>query len=428
MPASADSRAGRVAFTHPGFVLFQTARFLIVAAVEMQAVAVGWQVYDITKRALDLGLVGLAQFLPGILLFLISGHTSDHFERRKVLSVCYAGYAVCSGLLLLIAERGAHSVKPIYVVLVLLGVVRSFTGTASRSILPQLVPEEHFANAVAWNATTFQAATILGPSLGGILYAMFRGPSAVYAAAMLTAIGALLSMFRIKTQPQARRREPMTAKTILAGLHFIWREKMVLGAISLDLFAVLLGGAVALLPVYAREILHTGPWGLGLLRTAPGVGAALMAVALAHRPLRGRAGPTLLWSVAGFGICTILFGVSTSLTLSLISLICLGAADMVSVIIRATLVQLRTPDEMRGRVMAVDMVFIGTSNELGQFESGLTAQWFGTVPAVVLGGVGTLVVIALWACWFPGLRRAGSLTEMKSVTEEAAEEAAERMH
>jgi MFS family permease len=325
--------------------------------------------------------------------------------------------------LLVIAERGVHSVHPIYAVLILLGVVRSFNGTASRSILPQLVPEEHFANAVAWNATTFQAATILGPSLGGILYALFRGPSAVYATAMLTALGALVSTFRIKTRPQARRREPTTLKTILAGLHFIWREKLVLGAISLDLFAVLLGGAVALLPVYAREILHTGPWGLGLLRTAPGVGAAVMAVALAHRPLRGRSGPTLLWSVAGFGVCTILFGVSTSLVLSLLSLIFLGASDMISVIIRATLVQLRTPDEMRGRVTAVDMVFIGASNELGQFESGLTAQWFGTVPAVLLGGVGTLVVIALWAWRFPELRRAGKLSAIKSVADDAAEAA-----
>jgi MFS family permease len=428
MSAPDDSRAGRIAFTNPDFVLFQIARFLIVAAVEMQAVAVGWQVYDITKRALDLGLVGMAQFLPGILLFLVSGHTSDRFDRRKVLGVCYSGYALCSGLLLVLAVRGGHSVRPIYAVLILLGAVRSFNGTASRSILPQLVPDEHFANAVAWNATTFQAATILGPSLGGILYAAFHGPSAVYATALLTAVGALVSTFRIKTRAQARRREPTTLKTIFAGLHFIWREKLILGAISLDLFAVLLGGAVALLPVYAREILHTGPWGLGLLRTAPGVGAAVMAVALAHRPLRGRAGPTLLWSVAGFGICTILFGVSTSLVLSLISLICLGAADMVSVIIRATLVQLRTPDEMRGRVMAVDMVFIGTSNELGQFESGLTAQWFGTVPAVLLGGVGTLVVIALWAWKFPELRRAGALGSMRSVTDDAAEEAAERMH
>jgi MFS family permease len=391
----------------------------------MQAVAVGWQVYDITKRALDLGLVGLAQFLPGILLFLVSGHASDRLDRRKVLGTCYAGYAVCSGLLLALAMGSTHAVLPIYLVLILLGVVRSFNGTASRSILPQLVPEEHFSNAVAWNATTFQAATIIGPSLGGVLYAAFRGPSTVYAVAMITALGALMSAFRIKTRAQTRRREPMTLKTVFAGLHFIWREKLILGAISLDLFAVLLGGAVALLPVYAREILHTGPWGLGLLRTAPGVGAAAMAVALAHWPLRGRAGPLLLWSVAGFGVCTILFGVSSSLALSLIALICLGATDMISVIIRATLVQLRTPDEMRGRVMAVDMVFIGTSNELGQFESGLTAQWFGTVPAVVLGGVGTLLVIALWAWIFPDLRRLRSLDTLKTALAEGDREEGE---
>src|ERR1700691_1366696 len=416
MSSTADSRAGRVAFTHPDFVLFQIARFLIVAAVEMQAVAVGWQVYDITHRALDLGLVGLAQFLPGILLFLVSGHASDRFERRKVLGICYAGFALCSGLLLMLAEVGPHTVRPIYGVLILLGVVRSFNGTASRSILPQLVPEEHFPNAVAWNATTFQAATILGPSLGGLLYAAFHGPSVVYAVATLTSLGAMFSTFGIKTRPLARRRDPTTIKTVFAGLDFIWREKLILGAISLDLFAVLLGGAVALLPVYAKEILHTGPWGLGLLRTAPGVGAALMAVALAHRPLRGGAGTALFWSVAGFGGFTIVFGLSRSLTLSLISLILLGASDMISVIIRATLTQLRTPDEMRGRVTAVDMVFIGTSNEFGQFESGLTAQWFGTVPAVVLGGVGTLLVIAIWAWRFPELRKADQMVSPQERT------------
>jgi MFS family permease len=409
MPAPADPRAGRAAFTHPAFVLFQIARFLIVVAVEMQAVAVGWQVYEITKRPLDLGYVGLAQFLPGILLFPISGHASDRFPRRNVLSACYAGFAVCFALLLALAERSVHSVMSIYIVLILLGVVRSFNGTASRSILPQLVPEEHFPNAVAWNATIFQAATIIGPSFGGILYALFRGPSVVYAVATLTAIGGLISTFRIKPEAKARPREPMTFRTASAGLRYIWREKLILGAISLDLFAVLLGGAVALLPVYAREILHTGPWGLGLLRTAPGVGAAVMAVALAHRPLRGRSGLTLLWSVAGFGVFTIIFGVSRSLVLSLVALFLLGASDMISVIIRATLVQLGTPDAMRGRVTAVDMIFIGASNEFGQFESGLTAQWLGTVPAVVLGGIGTLVVIAIWAWRFPELRNAGEL-------------------
>src|SRR6202050_4908110 len=414
MPAPADPRAGRAAFTHPAFVLFQIARFLIVVAVEMQAVAVGWQVYEITKRPLDLGYVRLAQFLPGILLFPLSGHASDRFPRRSVLSACYAGFAVCFALLLILAQRGVHSVTSIYVVLILLGVVRSFNGTASRSILPQLVPEEHFPNAVAWNATTFQTATILGPSFGGILYALFHGPSVVYAAATLTAIGALISTFRIKPEITARRREPMTFKTAFAGLRYIWREKLILGAISLDLFAVLLGGAVALLPVYAREILHTGPWGLGLLRTAPGVGAAVMAVALAHRPLRGRSGPTLLMCVGGFGVFTIVFGISRNLILSLVALMLVGASDMVSVVIRVTLLQLMTADPMRWRVTAVDMIFIGTSNEFGQFESGLTAQWFGTVPAVVLGGVGTLIVIVLWAWWFPELRHAGELTAIRS--------------
>src|SRR3984893_2527160 len=322
MSASSDARAGRVAFTHPGFVLFQVARFLIVSAVEMQAVAVGWQVYEITKRPLDLGYVGLAQFLPGILLFPISGQASDRFERRHVLSACYAGYALCFVWLLALAERGVHSVHSIYVVLILIGVVRSFNGTASRSILPQLVPEEHFPNAVAWNASIFQAATILGPSFGGILYAAFHGPSVVYVVAMLTAIGATVSSFRIKPEVKTRPpREPMSLKTVFAGLHYIWRKKLILATISLDTLVVLLGGAVALLPVYAREILHTGPWGLGLLRTAPGVGAARMAVVLAHRPLRGRAGPALLWSVAGFGVCTILFGISHSLTLSLVTLV-----------------------------------------------------------------------------------------------------------
>jgi MFS family permease len=409
MPPIAEARAGRAAFSHPGFLLFQIARFLIVSAVEMQAVAVGWQVYEITKRPLDLGYVGLAQFLPAILLFPISGHASDRFERRNVLSACYGGYALCFALLLALSRHGVPSIAPFYIVLVMIGIVRSFNGPASRSILPQLVPQEHFANAVAWNATIFQAATVLGPSFGGIVYAAFRGPSAVYVIAMVTAIGATITTFRIKPELKARPREPMNLKTLFAGLHFIRNNKLILGAISLDLFAVMLGGAVALLPVYAREILHTGPWGLGLLRTAPGVGATLMAILLAHWPLRGNSGPKLLWAVAGFGVFTIIFGLSRSLTLSLIALVLLGASDMISVIIRATLTLLATPDEMRGRVTAVDMIFIGTSNEFGQFESGITAHWFGTVPAVVLGGVGTLLVVTLWAWWFPDLRRAGEL-------------------
>src|SRR5215467_8210571 len=412
MPSTADSRAGRAAFTHPGFVLFEIARFLIVSAVEMQAVAVGWQVYEITKRPLDLGFVGLAQFLPGILLFPISGHASDQLERRHVLSACYGGYAACFALLLLLTRR-APSIELIYVVLVLIGIVRSFNSTASRAILPQLVPQEHFPNAVAWNASIFQAATILGPSFGGIVYAAFKGPEAVYAIAMVTAIGATISSFRIRPEVKPRPREPMSLKTVFAGLHYIWNKKLILGAISLDLFAVLLGGAVALLPVYAREILHTGPWGLGLLRAAPGVGAAMMAILLAYQPLRRRVGKVMLICVAGFGVCTIIFGVSHSLVLSLLSLTIVGGTDMVSVVVRGTLVQIATPDSVRGRVNAVDMIFIGASNELGEFESGLTAHWFGSVPAVILGGIGTIMVVALWAWLFPELRKADQLTPIQ---------------
>jgi MFS family permease len=406
--------AGRVAFTHPNFVLFQSARLCIVIATEMQGVAVGWQVYEITRRPLDLGLVGLAQFLPGIFLFLISGHAADRFDRRKLLVACYAGFAVCSAVLLWQATNGVHTVLPIYAALVLLGVVRSFTGPTTRAILPQLVPEEHFPNAVAWNATVMQTATILGPALGGVVYALFRGPSLVYGAAMAAALAAMWFTLEIDSQEKPRPREEINWKTVLAGLRYIWRQKLVLGSISLDLFAVLLGGAVALLPVYAREILKTGPWGLGLLRCAPAIGAAAMAVLLAHRPLRGKLGATMLWCVGGFGAFTMLFGVSHSLPLSMLALALVGASDMVSVIIRATFLQLGTPDEMRGRVNAVDMIFIGGSNQLGQFESGVTAQWLGTVPAVLLGGIGAIVVTALWAWMFPELRKAEDVGDLRS--------------
>ena len=406
--------ASRVAFQYPSFVLFQTARFCIVLATEMQSVAVGWQVYEITKRPLDLGLVGLAQFLPGILLFLVSGHVADRHDRRRLIVLCYVGFALCCALLFLTAVRNVGTVYYIFAVLVLLGIVRSFTGPVSRALLPQLVPEEHFPNAVAWASTVFQGAAILGPALGGIVYAIFRGPAPVYVLGVIMAIAAVICTLKIKTQEKSRAREPINSSTVLAGLRYIWREKLILGSISLDLFAVFLGGAVALLPVYAREILLTGPWGLGLLRTAPGVGAATMAVFLAHRPFRRKVGLIMLWCVAGFGLFTILFGLSHSLTLSLIALFFVGATDMVSVIVRAILIQVATPDEMRGRVNAVDMVFIGASNEFGEFESGLTAQWLGAVPAVVLGGIGTLVVTAIWAWRFPELRKVEQVHSLPS--------------
>jgi MFS family permease len=407
--------AGRVAFTYPNFVSYTLARFFIVVALEMQSVAVGWQVYEITKRPLDLGYVGLAQFLPGFALFLFAGHAADLYDRRKLLMWCYAGFALCSALLLVINWRAPRSVHAIYVVLVLLGIFRCFNWPAGRALLPQLVPEEHFSNAVAWTASSFQIATIAGPAIGGIAYALFRGPQGVYAIAVTISILATILTLRLHPQPSSPQeelaeKEPVTLRTVLAGFSFLWEKKLILGSISLDMFAVLLGGAVALLPVYARTILHTGPWGLGLLRSAPGVGAALMAIVVAHYPIRRRAGLTMLLSVAAFGVFTIVFGISHSLIVSLVALFLLGASDMVSIIIRAMLVQVATPDEMRGRVNAVDMLFIGVSNELGEFESGVTAQWFGTVPAVVLGGVGTLLVIAAWAWLFPELREADQLT------------------
>ena len=406
-PTTATS--GRIVFTYAGFRNYETARFLIVIALEMQSVAVGWQVYEITHRALALGITGLVQFLPGVLLFLVSGHAADRVNRRNLLTTCYVGFALCSFLLLFLTTRHIEQVRAIYAVLILLGVVRAFSGPVTRAILPQLVPVEIFPSAFAWHASVFRAATILGPAVGGLVYAAFRGPAAVYATAVAAGTTAAFATLRIKMTRAVPAREPVSWRSVLAGIHYIWREKVILGSISLDLVAVLLGGAVALLPIYARVILHTGPWGLGILRSSPGVGAGMMAILLAYRPLRRRAGLAMLWCVAGFGAATVVFGISRSLVISILSLALVGATDMVSVVIRGTLVQVNTPDEMRGRVNAVDMVFIGASNELGEFESGLTAQWFGAVPAVIIGGIGAIAATALWAWWFPALRRADKL-------------------
>jgi len=408
--AESHAHAGLSAFRHLDFTLYQLERFSVVTGLEMLSVAVGWQVYEITRRPLDLGYVGLAQFLPNVFLFLLAGHAADRFSRKSILLLCNLAFAGCCALLIAITLRGPHNVKPIYAVLVLLGIVRSFNSPAGRALLPLLVPVEVFPNAVAWNATMFQSATILGPALGGLLYAVFGGPAGVYGVSVVACAIATFALVRIRARTTIRAKEEFTTRTVLAGLHYIWTHKLILGAISLDLFAVLLGGAVALLPVYAREILRTGPWGLGLLRASPGVGASVMAILLAYRPLRQRVGKIMLFCVAGFGVFTIVFGISHSLTLSMISLVLVGASDMVSVVVRGTLVQIATPDAVRGRVNAVDMIFIGASNELGEFESGVTAHWFGTVHAVILGGAGTLLVVALWAWLFPELRDADKLT------------------
>jgi len=342
--------------------------------------------------------------------FWFPGHVADRFNRRNLLILCDVGFAICFAMLLAITLRGGVSIISVFAVLVLLGVVRSFNGPVSRAMLPHLVPPEHFAGSVAWASSIFQAATILGPILGGLIYAFARGPIAVYSGALVASTVAIVLTLELPSQEKARARPAANLSTVFDGFRYIWREKLIFGAISLDLFAVLLGGAVALLPVYAREILQTGPWGLGILRSAPGIGAGIMAIAIAHRPLKNRAGATMLWCVAGFGLCTVIFGVSRSFAISVLALFLVGATDMVSVIVRATLIQVATPDEMRGRVNAVDMIFIGASNELGQFESGITAHWFGVVPAVILGGVGAIIVTGLWAWMFPQLRKVNQLT------------------
>jgi MFS family permease len=390
-----------------------TARFLITTASEMQAVAVGWQVYSITHRPLDLGLVGLAQFLPGVFLFLLAGHTADRVPRHRILATCCAGFALCSLGLLAIALHPSAAVWPIYAVLLANGAVRAFNGPASQAFVPLLVPVEHFPNAVAWSASVFMSAVIIGPMIGGPLYGFFGNPVAVYACAAAATLAALTLIASLDMPTARRPHADASVDSVLGGLRYIRRTPLVLGAISLDLFAVLLGGAAAMLPVYARDILRLGATGLGLLRGAPGVGALLTAVALAHWPLRRRAGYAMLACVAIFGACTIVFGLSRSVPLSLAALALAGASDMVSVNVRQTMVQLTTPDEMRGRVSAVNMLFVGASNELGQFESGIAAHCFGVVPSVVLGGVGTLAIVAAWAWRFPALRRVdrlGSLT------------------
>jgi MFS family permease len=400
---------GRIAFTYSSFRFYMAARFLATASSEMQAVAVGWQIYGLTGRPLDLGLVGLAQFLPGILLFLVAGHAADRFPRRRILEICYAAFAVCSLTFLALTIQGLTSVYPIYAVLLANGVIRAFNGPAGQALLPQVVAEEHFPNAVAWGSSIFQGAQVAGPMLGGFVYGFAATPIPVYAAAAAAFLTALCLMATVHTTGRQRPRGAASLSFVLDGLRYIRRNKIILGTMSLDLFAVLLGGAVALLPVYAREILHTGAFGLGLLRAGPGIGAVLTAIAVAHHPLRRRAGAAMLWCVTGFGAFTVVFGLSRNFALSMAALIAVGACDMVSVIVRQTLVQLGTPDEMRGRVSAVNVVFIGASNEVGQFESGVTAQWLGTAPAVLLGGIGTMVVVALWAKLFPALRRVDQL-------------------
>jgi MFS family permease len=400
------------AYRERDFFVYLVCRFLATSAMQVLSVAVGWQIYAIARDPLALGLVGLSQFVPMFLLTLPAGDVSDRVDQRLVYAVALGVAALCGALLLVLSIGHPAVTWPFYVILALFGAARGFTGPAGSSLLAFLVPMERLPKAIGWNSTAFQTAVIAGPALGGLLYVL--GPVPAYAVCAACFLGAALG---VTTLGGRRRMVEIAGETtalgrVGEGIRFVRRRPVVLGALSLDLFAVLLGGAVALLPAFARDILHVGPEGLGLLRSAPAVGAALMAIAFGRRPLERHAGRLMFGAVALFGIATIVFGLSTSFYLSLAALFVLGAADMVSVFIRSSLIQIATPDAMRGRVSAVNMLFIGASNELGEFESGLTASWWGTVPAVIVGGLGTLLVVAIWMWGFPPLRKVDRLTEV----------------
>jgi MFS family permease len=397
------------AFQHRGFRYFQSARLLAMVAAQMQNVAIAWQVYLAAGRPLGLAWVGLTQFLPAFGLSLVAGHIADRFDRRRIVLVSYVAMAALSLVLFALGRRHLTALWPVYTVLVLVGTTRAFLNPASQALLPNIVPPEHFANAVAWGSLAWQVGLIAGPAVGGILLDLVGGPAPVYLVCAACSLGAFTLILPVRAHANAKGREPVSWGTLLTGVRYVWSNKVVLGAVSLDLFAVLFGGAVALLPLFARDILQVGPWGFGVLRSAPALGAALTAIYLALRPLTRRAGPFMLACVGVFGIATVAFGLSRSFPLSVVALFVVGASDMVSVYVRQTLVQLMTPDSMRGRVSAVNMVFIGASNELGEFESGVTAEWLTAVPAVVAGGIGTLLVVVVWTLLFPALRKVDRL-------------------
>jgi MFS family permease len=391
--------------------LYLTTRALSGLASLVQSVAIGWQVYDLARTPLALGMVGLAEFLPMFLLTLPAGEMADRFDTRRILALSLAMQAASSALLLGFAAVGARDIWALYAVLVLFGCARGLAGPAQRALMPFLIPPERLPKAIAWSSSVSQIAVIAGPAIGGFLYAL--GPVFAYGVCftgfLLAALGATLLRGRRLVASSAFAHPLARVKE---GIQFVRSRKVMLGAISLDLFAVLLGGSIALLPIYARDILHVGPGGLGMLRSAPAVGAAAVALLLTRHPLQRKVGSRMFAAVAVFGVATIVFGLSRDFRLSLVTLAVLGASDQVSVFVRAALVQFGTPDAMRGRVSAVSTLFINSSNELGEFESGLTAQLFGTVPAVVLGGIGTLAIVALWMKMFPSLRTVDRMSDV----------------
>lgn len=398
-----SSANGFSVLKHRNFAFYLAARVLGTVAVQMQHVAIGWHVYALTGNLYDLGLIGLAQFAPFLLLILPAGHVADRYNRRNIIAFCLGAQLLCGLLLLGFTLTGLSIVWPVFLILTLFGSARAFMMPATQAVLVNMVPAEDFSKAVALSSSTFHIAVIVGPSLGGLLY--YYGATTVFLAASALLVVSVLLMCMTKAAPQVVSKEPASWHSVLEGLRFVLSRPVVLGAMSLDLFAVLFGGATALLPALAADVLHVGPSGLGLLRTAPGAGAALCSVALAFFPITRRVGLWMFGGVALFGAATVVLGSTASFVLALLALLLMGAGDMISVYVRHLLVQYETPDEIRGRVSAVNSVFIGASNELGEFESGVTAGWLGLTRAVVFGGAATLAVTGLWSVLFPVLSR-----------------------
>ena len=406
------------ALHHRPFVFYWLALWAVSFAVQIMSVAVGWQVYAISHDARDLGLIGLVQFLPPLLLVLITGLAADRFNRRAIMGLCFAVEAIAACALIAFTLSKPTAVWPVFIILAVLGTARAFMNPAADALAPNLLPKEAIAHGISLNSMSWQIANICGPVAGGLLFGV--SGAVAYGTALALIAAAMTCVFLIGRVPQSNHAGDTSLATLFAGFHFIRKEKIVLGAISLDLFAVLLGGAVALMPIYASDILHAGPMGLGLLRAGPGIGAVAMALYLSKVGIKNRAGVLLFSFVAAFGLFTLVFGLSTSIPLSIFALAMMGACDMVSVYIRETLMQLWTPDAVRGRVNAVNRVFIGASNELGEFRAGMVAARIGAVAAVALGGAGTMVVAALWSRWFPELRNARTLSGPAVKTAEVA--------
>ena len=407
MQALAPAEDRFAAFRHRAFAFYFAARFLSTFALQMISVSVGWQIYDLTRDPFDLGLVGLIQFLPALVLILFTGAAADRYGRRTIMLICEVIIGLSGAALAYFAWRGLTTPLPIFTVLLVIGISRAFFAPASQSLAPNLVPARDLPNAIAWNSTSWQTATIVGPVAGGLLYGL--GAVVPYLTAFVFFILATIAIILVPPPLQRTREQSQSWKTLIAGFSYVRNQKIVLGAISLDMFAVLLGGAIALMPVFARDVLELGPWGLGFLRASPGIGAIGMAIYLASRPVRRHAGRAMFIAVGVFGAATVVFGLSKSLPLTMAALIIMGASDMISVYVRQSLVQLWTPDELRGRVSAVNMVFIGASNELGEFRAGVMASLIGPVAAVVIGGAGTLAVALAWSFGFPQLRQIQSL-------------------